>query len=404
MSRVRKKAVWGAALAFWLLVPATGAADDGRQRRGKVDRILAEDTSAGTRRVIIRTRRGAKSVVRAKLQNNGGAVYGDHSSIDALAVKVGAADIAALAADPDVESISTDALVRASQLPTQVPAEGDPLRVSLSELKKALGIGDVLTGSNITVAVIDSGLAPGADFDGRIVGFYDFTNGKAGRAGPAFDDYGHGTHVAGLIGSAGKSARKYAGMATSVRFLPLKALDANGGGYTSDVIRAIEFAIANKDRFNIRVINLSLGHPVYESAATDPLVQAVEHAIRAGLVVVTAAGNYGINPVTQQVGYAGIASPGNAPSAITVGAANTRSTVNRTDDRVSSFSSRGPSWYDGIAKPDVVAPGDGMISNLADGSTLGRPTRRSSCTRTRRGTCASTDRAWRPGSSRVSWR
>jgi serine protease AprX len=128
--------------------------------------------------------------------------------------------------------------------------------------------------------------------------------------------------------------------------------------------------MANKDRFGIRVINLSLGHPIYESAATDPLVQAVERAVREGLIVVTAAGNYGTNRTTGQTGYAGIASPGNAPSAITVGAANTKGTVNRGDDRVSSFSSRGPSWYDGIAKPDIVAPGDGMVSNIVDGSTL----------------------------------
>jgi serine protease AprX len=87
-------------------------------------------------------------------------------------------------------------------------------------------------------------------------------------------------------------------------------------------------------------------------------------------VVVVAAGNYGSNPVTGQTGYAGIASPGNAPSAITVGAASTHNTVTRTDDRLASYSSRGPSWYDGIAKPDVLAPGQSLISSDASGSTL----------------------------------
>jgi serine protease AprX len=99
------------------------------------------------------------------------------------------------------------------------------------------------------------------------------------------------------------------------------------------------------------VLNLSLGHPIYEPAATDPLVQAVERAVAAGIVVVTSAGNEGTNRVTGQVGYAGITSPGNAPSAITVGAVDTRNTTTRLDDQVPSFSSRGPTWYDAYAKP-----------------------------------------------------
>ena len=104
------------------------------------------------------------------------------------------------------------------------------------------------------------------------------------------------------------------------------------------------------------MINLSLGHPIFESASTDPLVAAVEAAVRAGIVVVVAAGNYGMNP-TGPAGYAGIVSPGNAPSAITVGSMNPKKTAARFDDRIDPYSSRGPSWYDGFAKPDVVAPG-----------------------------------------------
>ena len=111
------------------------------------------------------------------------------------------------------------------------------------------------------------------------------------------DEYGHGTHVAGLIGSSGASSNgKFAGVAPGVKLLALRVLDRKGAGRTSDVIAALEFAVANKERFGIRIVNLSLGHPIYESAASDPLVQAVEAAVRAGLVVVTAAGNYGTNP------------------------------------------------------------------------------------------------------------
>ena len=99
-------------------------------------------------------------------------------------------------------------------------------------------------------------------------------------------------------------------------------------------------------------------------------MQAVEQAVAAGLKVMVSAGNFGKNPKTGQVGYAGITSPGNAPSATTVGAFTTFQTATRQDDRMASYSSRGPSWYDGFAKPDIVAPGDALKSDRAPGSTL----------------------------------
>src|SRR6185312_9230090 len=180
----------------------------------------------------------------------------------------------------------------------------------------------------VGVAVIDSGLEMSAEFQYRVTAFYDFTNGGFAAKAP-FDDYGHGTHVAGIIGGSGALSTNaaYHGLAPKVKFVILKVLDKNGAGYTSDVIRAVDFAVANKAALGIDIINLSLGHPIYEPAATDPLDQAVERATRAGIVVVAAAGNYGKNPDTGEFGYGGITSPGNAPSAITVGAVRTEDTV-----------------------------------------------------------------------------
>jgi serine protease AprX len=248
--------------------------------------------------------------------------------------------------------------VRASQIHTD--AEFDNELVDYAALET---YARTTGGSGIGVAVIDSGIEPGTDFDDRITAFYDFTQGDIRAVAPR-DAYGHGTHVAGLIAS------EFVGVAPHTRLIGLRVLNETGQGETANVVRAIEFAIANKNVLGINVINISLGHPIYEPAATDPLVQAVEHATRQGIVVVVSAGNFGVNQKTGVPGYGGIASPGNAPSALTAGATRTFNTVTRVDDRVAPYSSRGPSWYDGFAKPDFVAPGDNLLSVAAAGSTL----------------------------------
>ena len=171
-----------------------------------------------------------------------------------------------------------------------------------------------------------------------------------------------------LIGS---KVRVYRGVAPKARIISLKVLDANGAGLTSDVIEAIQFAVDNRERLKIDIINLSLGHPIYEPSDTDPLVQAVEGAVRARdrrgrAPPGTTAGT----PIPALVGYAGITSPGNAPSAITVGALDTRGTVSRLDDQVAPYSSRGPTWYDARSKPDLVAPGHQLVAAAALRSSL----------------------------------
>jgi serine protease AprX len=361
------KAVWGAIVVLALLAPVAAAAPpggSGRSPSSKLDRALANSQSSGeVQSVIVTTRSGAKAGVRKRLEGHGDKVLKEHGLLNALTVRVDGRGLEALVNDPDVEYISTDADVAAHGAPSNEPV--------VSNLKQMLALGNWFTGSTVTVAVVDSGIADTGDFSGRIVGTYDFTAGLGGVAKLPLDEYGHGTHVAGLVGSSGAtSGGTYAGVVGGVKLLSLRVLDKKGGGKTSDVIAALEFAIANRTRFNIRVINLSLGHPIYESATTDPLVRAVEAAVRAGIVVVAASGNYGTNPLTGKTGYAGITSPGNAPSAITVGAASGANTVERGDDRVASYSSRGPSWFDGYAKPDVLAPGTGLISDATAGSTL----------------------------------
>src|SRR5665213_3628155 len=120
------------------------------------------------------------------------------------------------------------------------------------------------------------------------------------------DQFGHGTHVAGIIGSGGNGS-VYIGMAPAVNLINLRVLDQNGNGTDANVIQAIDTAISLAQTYNIRVINLSLGRQVFEPAAQDPLCQAVEAAWNAGIVVVTAAGNEGRNNSGGTEGYGMIA-------------------------------------------------------------------------------------------------
>ena len=315
-------------------------------------------------RVIVRALPGQRGALGSHLRRQGNhEIQWEHELIDAFTVMMPLAALPALESRPFVASVSLDVAVTTNQ--SGGGSTGLPYL-----LRPTLGLDSQSPqGSGVTVAVLDSGIYPSADFGNRITAFYDFTQG--GIATAPYDDYGHGTHIAGLIGGSGNNSMgAYAGVAPQVSLVGIKALDATGAGVTSNVIAALEFAIQNKSTLHLDVINLSLGHPIYESAATDPLVQAVQSAVAAGIVVVVAAGNYGVNPSTGLPGYGGISSPGNAPAAITVGSVNLKGTSTRSDDVINNYSSRGPTWYDGLAKPDLVAAGYQVIAPAAPGSTL----------------------------------
>ncbi len=268
-----------------------------------------------------------------------------------------------LASRPEIAAVSLDRPVRGTMDRTTTAT-------GARWVAEHLGV----TGSGIGVATVDSGVNPWhEDLDGRVVHFADFVNAQRF----AYDDYGHGTHVAGIIAGSGRAsaasgqeanlARR--GVAPGAHLVVLKALDVTGNGFTSNVIAAIDYAIANRATYNIRVLNLSVAAGVYESFTKDPLTLAAKRAVDAGIVVVAAAGNRGRDR-TGQLQYGGIASPGNAPWVLTVGATSDLGTTDRRDDVMAGFSSRGPSPIDENAKPDLVAPGVNIESTADPSSAL----------------------------------
>jgi serine protease AprX len=290
----------------------------------------------------------------------------------AVAMDLSKAEFEALARDGAVGHISKDLPVVADMAITNKVTRAETIWQGTSGL---LGLGSVpgYKGAGIGIAVIDSGIAPHSAIGSRVVARVNFVSNEPGVTG---DPFGHGTHVAGMIGGAGAAAYRVTssyngGSAPAVRFIDVRVLGRTGMGYTSDVIAGIEWAVANRAKYGIRVINLSLGHAVAEPAATDPLCIAVERASRAGIVVVASAGNYGTTSTGVPV-LGGITSPGNSPAAITVGALDTRGTSDRSDDTVAPYSSRGPTRFDFAVKPDVVAPGTRIVSLESANSYLAK--------------------------------
>ncbi len=309
---------------------------------------------AAASRVIIRTADGipADPLIRARHGKAGRRLAG----IAGQVAEIPDYELDALAADPAVLAVSLDRRISGTLERTGATIGSTWVREHLR-----------VDGTGVTVAIIDSGVASWHDDLNpqhmlRFVDFVEF------RTSP-YDDYGHGTHVAGIIGGSGyDSGGARTGVAPGANLVVLKVLDADGGGYISNVIAALDYAVQHRSELHIRVINLSVAAGVFESYTTDPLTLAARRAVESGIVVVTAAGNFG-RDADGAVQYGGVTAPGNAPWVLTVGASSHNGTVARSDDTIAAFSSRGPTQIDFAAKPDLVAPGVG-IESLTEAGTL----------------------------------
>lgn len=216
-----------------------------------------------------------------------------------------------------------------------------------------------ITGKNVVVAVLDTGIYEHPDLADRIIAFKDLVNQKSSP----YDDNGHGTHVAGDIASNGSQSNyTYRAPAPEAHLIGVKVLNKMGSGSLSVVIEGIQWCIENKDALGINIMNMSLGSQAIQSYSEDPVCQAVEIAWKSGIVVCVAAGNEG--PETQT-----ISSPGIDALIVTVGATDDINTISTNDDQIANFSSRGPT-IDGLIKPDVVSPGTSIVSLRSPGSFL----------------------------------
>jgi subtilisin family serine protease len=209
-------------------------------------------------------------------------------------------------------------------------------------------------GQGQKIVIIDSGIYPHPDIKDKVVEWVDFSTAK--KAKPV-DEYGHGTHVAGVAaGSGKKSGGEICGIAPEAELVGLRITTV------AEAIKALQWCVENKDAMGLKVINMSLGEVARRGYKFDPWALAVQKATEAGLVVCVAAGNEGPNPGS-------ISTPGIFPGAITVGAYDSKGTPDTSDDTVWKNSSQGPT-IDGLMKPDVLAPGVAIFGPLAPGTQL----------------------------------
>jgi serine protease AprX len=361
----RNSAVWGKrGLALWILTLSASLAFASNP---KLSQDLEDVDQNSTVHVIVKYKSGPSDAKTSDVTSKGGKENKRLDLVQGSAYSMPASALSNLAADDDVEYIVPDRRLRAAE-------DGQNFSIPLSIPDQTINAPTSWwseSGSGMGVAVIDSGIAATqVDLQNKVVYSQSWVGGSSN------DQYGHGTFVASIIAGSGAASQSdsyiytFRGVAPVVRLINLRVLDQNGNGKDSDVIAAIQTAIQLRSQYDIRVINLSLGRPVYGSYQTDPLCQAVEAAWNAGIVVVTAAGNLGRNNFSGNQGYGTITSPGNDPYVITVGAMKDNGTAYRSDDTVASYSSKGPTLYDHIVKPDLVAPGNRVIAAEAPGAAL----------------------------------
>jgi serine protease AprX len=333
MFNVRRMRLWlvltPLLLALMALLPSTAAAEGGaRQDVHPAVDVYADLFPGEGIPVIVQS---DDADLSQWVVERGGTIIQEFDIVDGFQAEMPIEIVEALDLSDRAEWISLDAPLVTSRRGGDEP---DPSRLATTYPFAANAVPaweEGVSGDDVTVAVIDTGISPSDDFRGRLAGLQSFSSdGERSKK----DDNGHGTWVAGII--AGKDPKgRYVGIAPGADLLSVKVAGRDGAAHVSDVIEALQWVVENKDRYDIGVINISLNSAIADSYLRDPLSAAVEQAWFQGIVVVVSVGNLGTTP------FAADRAPANDPFVITVGASDDMGTANRLDDVLADWSSRG---------------------------------------------------------------
>jgi serine protease AprX len=297
--------------------------------------ILSGNGDARVKLIVQSKPSSSTGLIEGLLNTVGGLLVGVLSNLNIQIVDVEANNAQVIAADPNVLYVSLDNAVSSFGHITNTTG-AQQVRAQ----KSLLGLNNTLDGSGVTIAVLDSGVdSKHKSFatTGKIKFSKDFTGENR-----TDDPWGHGTHVAAIAAGDGAPTNgNYEGIAPGANLVNLRVLNSQGIGKVSGVLAALDWLVANKNTYNVRVVNMSLGTPAINSYEDDPICNAVRKLVNAGVIVVAAAGNNGKDSNGQKI-YGAIHCPGNEPAAITVGASNSFGSDPRNEDAVTSYSSRGP--------------------------------------------------------------
>src|SRR5215831_1824518 len=287
------------------------------------------------------------TALRKAIVQAGGSVHRRYGSIGTLTAVLPASAVSLIAARPEVITVAPNRSVMGT-------ASFLEQTTGVADVRNSVGVAPALDGSGVGIAVLDSGImASHAAFNdatgkSRVVAHTDLTGatpdwtlgvdtsgnptGPSGNSNP--DPYGHGTFVASIAAGANAgNGVDSTGVAPGASLVDVRVLDGSGQGDLATTLSGMDWVLTHAKDYNIRVLNISLGMDPNDSYLNDPFCIAIREAVAAGITVVVAAGNYGVSADGRLI-YGSISSPGDEPSAITVGSMKSYDTTYRGDDTV----------------------------------------------------------------------